>query len=182
MKGTTNQVTKCGDLSVEDFSNYFITAVDTSDTILTHHWNSQQAEQTKSIFLRPVTDAEVLQHILTLKNKKSVGMDCIEVAVLKKASEIVSAYLKTVFNKWIYAIVFPQSTKIAKVIPIFKAGKTNLASNYRPISILGNLSKLFEKVIHKRLMNYLEKFGILSKNQYGFRKKDSVQSATSYFK
>ena len=82
-----------------------------------------------------------------------------------------------------YAGVFPQSLKIARVMPIYEAGENNLASNYRPISILVNLSKLLEKVIHKRLMNYLEKLGILSENQNGFRKKkDSVQAATSLFK
>ena len=183
MKGTTKQVAKCGDLSAEDFNNYFITAVDTSDTSLSHHWENQPIDQPQSIFLRPVTDDEVLKHISTLKNKKSVGTDCIEAAVLKKASQIVGPYLKIAFNKCMYEGVFPQSMKIAKVIPIFKAGVSNLASNYRPISILGNLSKLFEKVLHERLMKYLEKFGILSENQYGFRKKkDSIQAATSLFK
>ena len=181
VNGTLNQVAKC-DLSA-DFNNYFITAADTSDTILTHRFKSQHVEQPQSIFMRPVTEDEVSKHISTLKNKKSVGMDCIEVAVLKKASRIVSPYLKTASNNCIHAGVFPQSMKIAKVIPIFKAGATSLASNYRPISILGNLSKLFEKVIHRRLMNYFEKFGILSENQYGFRKKkDSIQAATSLFK
>ena len=180
LKGSTNQVTKCGDLSVEDFSNYFITAVDTSDTILTHHRKSQQAEQTQSIFLRPVTDAEVMQHISTLKNKKPVGMDCIEVVVLKKASQIVSPYLTTAFNKCIYAGVFPQSMKMTKLILILNAGETNLPSNYRPISILGNLSKLFENVIHKKLMNYLEKFGILSENQYGFIKRFCTSSNIAF--
>ena len=82
-----------------------------------------------------------------------------------------------------YAGVFPESMKIAEVIPIYKAGENNLASNCRPLSILGNLSKLFEKDIHKRLMNYLEKLGIFSENQYGFRKKKvSVQAAISLFK
>ena len=79
-------MTKYGDLSVGDFNIYFITAVGTSDTLLTHHWNSQQAEQPQSnhwnsqqaeqlqsIFLRPVTDAEILQHISTLKNKNLLG-------------------------------------------------------------------------------------------------------------
>ena len=125
-KGTSNQVTKCCDLSVEDFNNYFITAVDTSDTVVTSQLNSQQVEQPQSIFLRPVTDAELLQHISTLKNKKSVGMDCIEVAVLNNASEIVSPYIKTAFSKLIYACVFPQSMKIAKMIPFFKARETSL--------------------------------------------------------
>ena len=71
MKGTSDQVTKCGDLSVDYFNKYFITAVDTSDFILTHHWKSQQAEQSQSIFLRPVTDDEVLKHISTSKKQKN---------------------------------------------------------------------------------------------------------------
>ena len=85
VKGTLNQVAKC-DLSAEDFINYFKTAADTSDTILTHLFKSQQVEQPQSIFMRPVSEDEVSKHISTLKNKKFVGMDCIEVAVLKKAS------------------------------------------------------------------------------------------------
>ena len=106
-------------------------------------------------------------------------MDCIEVAVLKKASEDLSPYLKTAFNKCINAGVFPQSMKIAKVIPIFKDGQTNLASIYRPISILGNLSKLFEKVIHKRLMNYLEKRESFQKINTGSEKKSFCPSRNS---
>ena len=124
-----------------------------------------------------------MKHISTLKIKKSVEMECIEVAVLKKESQIVTPYLKIDFNKCMYAGVIPQRIKIAKEIQNFKAGEKNLPSNYRPISILGNLSKPFEKVIHERLMNFLEKFGILPENQYGFRKKkDFVLAATSLFK
>ena len=110
VKGTTNPVTKCGDITVEDFKDYFITAVDTPDT---HHWKRQQAEEPQSIFLRPVTDAEDMQHLSKLRNKKSFGMDFIEVAVFKKAFQIVSLYLRTAFNKSIHAGVLPQSMKIA---------------------------------------------------------------------
>ena len=78
VKSTLNQVAK-SDLSAEDFNNYFKTAADTSDTISTHRFKSQQVEQAQSIFMRPVTEDEVSKHISTLKNKKSVGMDCIEV-------------------------------------------------------------------------------------------------------
>ena len=79
--------------------------------------------------------------------------------------------------------VLPKSLNIAKTIPIFKADDRKLTSNYRPISILGNVSKIFERIIHKTLMNYLEKFSILSDNQYGFRKKkDSIQAATFLWK
>ena len=69
--------------------------------------------------------------------------------------------------------------QIAKVIPIHKEGKKASPSNYRPICILGNLSKIFEKVIQKRLIRYLQKFSLLAENQFGFRKKkDAVQAAT----
>ena len=183
MKGTDTQVKNFGGLSVEDFNKYFVTACDKQNNTSAPKWKSQQVDQPQSMFLRPVNDDEILKIIATLKNKKSVGKDGVDVRVLKKAAQIVSPYLKTAFNKCISEGVFPQSMKIAKVVPIFKAGEKNLPSNYRPISILGNLSKVFEKVIHERLMNYLEKFSLLSENQYGFRKKKNcIQAATSLYK
>ena len=183
MKGSDTQVKNCGELSVEDFNEYFVTACDKQNNTPAAKWKSQQVDQPQSMFLRPVTDDEVLKVIASLKNKKSVGEDGIDVRVLKKAAQVVSPYLKTAFNKCISEGVFPQCMKIAKVVPIFKTGEKNVASNYRPISILGNLSKVLEKIIHKRLMNYLEKFSLLADNQYGFRKKkNSIQAATSLYK
>ena len=76
--------------------------------------------------------------------------------------------------------VLPKSVNIAKTIPIFKADDRKLTSNYRPISILGNVSKIFERIIHKTLMNYLEKFSILSDNQYGFRKKERFNTSSNF--
>ena len=72
--------------------------------------------------------------------------------------------------------VFPDSIKTAKVIPLFKAGDKKSFSNYRPISILTQFSKILEKLFNNRLENFLEKYKILSDNQYGFRK----NSSTSY--
>ena len=61
--------------------------------------------------------------------------------------------------------------------------KKGSPSDYRPISILGNLSKTFEKVIQKRLIRYLEKFSLLTENQFGFREiEDTVQAATLLWK
>ena len=73
--------------------------------------------------------------------------------------------------------------KITEVIPIHKEGKKASPSNYRPISILGNFSKIFEKLIQKSLIGYLENFSLLTENQFGFRKKeDTVQAATLLWK
>lgn len=68
----------------------------------------------------------------------------------------------------------PDGIKIAKVIPLFKAGDRQLQTNYRPISILPCFSKIYEKVVYKRMMSYILNFNILNKNQYGFRNKHST--------
>ena len=130
-----------------------------------------------------VTDEEVCTIIKELKNKKSIGFDSIDVKILKLSAEILCKYLCIGWNKWFSEGNFPRIMKIAKVIPIHKEGEKASPSNYRPISILGNLSKIFEKVIQKRLIRYLEKFSLLTEKQFGFRKKkDTVQAATLLWK
>ena len=67
--------------------------------------------------------------------------------------------------------------KLAKVLPIYKGGEKSDPSNYRPISILSTLSKIFEKHVNKHLMAYLNKYKLLHDNQSGFRPKHSCQTA-----
>jgi len=64
----------------------------------------------------------------------------------------------------------PNDLKVAKVCPIFKSGDRSQFNNYRPVSILPSISKIFEKLVCNRLMEYLSKFEILCDNQYGFRR------------
>jgi retron-type reverse transcriptase len=73
--------------------------------------------------------------------------------------------------------IFPTKLKLAKVIPLFKQGDRTNVNNYRPISLLPQFSKIFEKVFYNRLSDFFEKFEILSKSQYGFRKKSSTSFA-----
>ena len=66
--------------------------------------------------------------------------------------------------------IFPDELKIAKVIPIFKSGNKDLIENYRPISILSVFTKVFEKVMYKHLINFVDKKNdILYKYQFGVR-------------
>ena len=67
--------------------------------------------------------------------------------------------------------------KISKVCPIHKGGPESDFGNYRPISVLPSFSKIFEKLIHKRLSDYLEKLNILTQSQYGFRAHHSTAMA-----
>ncbi|VVC38692.1 Endonuclease/exonuclease/phosphatase,Reverse transcriptase domain [Cinara cedri] len=73
--------------------------------------------------------------------------------------------------------IFPENFKIAIIKPLFKGGDRKNISNYRPISMLFNFSKIFEKIIKTRLISYLEKNNLLSKNQYGFRPGISTENA-----
>ena len=77
--------------------------------------------------------------------------------------------------------IFPNDWKIAKLIPIHKKGSRDEAENYRPILELPILSKITEKVVYKRLSEYLDEHHLLSKQQFGFRPKRSTQLATTLF-
>ena len=70
--------------------------------------------------------------------------------------------------------VFPSKFKIAKVIPLLKQGGPKLASNYRPISLLPTFSKLYEKVIYKRLYSFITSTKIIYPLQFGFQENYSV--------
>lgn len=73
-------------------------------------------------------------------------------------------------NKSFTLGIFPKCLKIARVVPLYKGGCRSLPENYRPISILPIFSKVFEKIVHKRLYDYLEKKNILSESQFGYRR------------
>ncbi len=80
-------------------------------------------------------------------------------------------------NKSIATGIFPNQLKLAKVFPIFKGGTKENPSNYRPISILPTLSKLFEKHVNKHLKAYTNKYKLIHETQSGFRESHSCQTA-----
>ena len=75
--------------------------------------------------------------------------------------------------------IVPDAMKLAKVIPIFKAKSKESFNNYRPISLLSNISKVLEKVVHKRLYSFLTRCDILCDKQYGFRPNRSTLDAVT---
>ena len=82
-----------------------------------------------------------------------------------------------VFNYSLLQGVFPEIFKISKVTPVAKGGEDTDPSNYRPISTLSALAQIFEKLICKQLVSYLEKEKILYDFQFGFRKGHSTSQA-----
>ena len=89
--------------------------------------------------------------------------------MLVDAREYVSEPLAFILNSSFLTGVFPNKLKLARVVTSFKKGDKSYSGNYRPISILLVISKLFEKLVNKRVVDFLEKHEILYKHQYGFR-------------
>ena len=72
---------------------------------------------------------------------------------------------------------YPSKLKLSKITPIFKSGEDNDANNYRPISLLSNFNRIFEKIMYNRMKDYIDKLNLLYSSQYGFRKGHSTQHA-----
>ena len=113
-------------------------------------------------------------YIKNLDIRKSVAPFSIPNRVLKEFNKLFSIPISRIFNLSIERGVFPQKMKIAIVIPVHKKDDTEDCNNYRPISLLPNISKLFEKLIKNRLSKFLEENKCLFSRQFGFRNKHST--------
>jgi len=127
-----------------------------------------------SIFIFPCTPQEVSKCIASFDHKKASGPHSIPMLILKLISQDISIPLSKLINLSFETGVFPEILKISKVVPIFKKGSPLEPSNYRPISLLSNLEKIFEKLMYSRLSNFLDKYKVLYSRQYGFRKSHST--------
>ena len=112
-----------------------------------------------------------------VKKTDSIGHDNIPLKIIQYCKIEFSKILSHLNNFSMTEGVFPDHLKVAKIIPVFKAGDAQLVTNYRPISILAIFSKIFEKIVCSRLESYLEQNNILHENQFGFRRKVSTCSA-----
>ena len=117
----------------------------------------------------PIVISEVTNIIKELKNKNSSGPDGISNKMLKLSYPVISEILADIFNDCLSSNYFPEIFKISKIIPIHKSGIVDNVDNYRPISLLSTLSKVFEKLIHNRIYKFIKKHNILSDCQFGFQ-------------
>ena len=117
----------------------------------------------------------------SLKRKNSSGHDNITSATLKDIKNTICIPLTNIFNKSLETGTVPDLLKLAKIIPIYKSKNKELLNNYRPISLLSTVSKLLEKIVHKRLYNFINTHAAFYPSQYGFRKKHSTIHAVHEF-
>ena len=113
----------------------------TSDKNFTQYLNSPSL---KSCKFKCVSQAEVMTAIDNLENKNSSGHDGISNKILKFIKFEISNSLALIINQMITTGIFPESFKTSKIVPFFKKGESSLLTNYRPISLLPTISKIFE--------------------------------------
>ena len=111
--------------------------------------------------------------IIGLNVNKAYGPDQISANMLKLCGRNLCIPLKMIFNNIIITGNFPDQWKKANVTPVHKKNDKQIVSNYRPISLLPILAKVFERIIFKKLYNYLISNELITKNQSGFRPGDS---------
>ena len=111
--------------------------------------------------------------------KKALRENDIDNKLLKLSNIIISPFLSNIFYSCIQQEEFSNSLKIAVVVSLFKKGNFNLLTNYRPISIFSQISKIFEKLIYNRINDYLEKYHVISDKQFGFKQNSSTSHAIS---
>ena len=133
-----------------------------------------------SMYLKPVNVNEVEMQLRNLSNT-APGYDDIPPKLLKQISTLISIPLTHIINLCFQSGTFPDKLKIAKVVPLHKSGSKEDINNYRPISLLPSFSKIFEKLISTRLVNYLEHNKLLTDCQHGFRENHSTESAILQF-
>ena len=119
----------------------------------------------------------VRELLANLNERKAAGLDNISSGLLKMAGNIIAPSLTQIFIKSINTGIFPTECKLARVTPIFKKGKRDHPNNYRTISIIPTVAKIFEKVIYDQLCDYLKDNNLLTHCQSGFRSLHSALTA-----
>ena len=130
-----------------------------------------------TMYLRKTDKNEIIDIVHKFENKISTDWNGIDMAIIKTVIDAIADPLTHICNLSLSTGYFPSQMKTAKVIPIHKAGDKNLFTNYRPVSLLSQFSKILEKLFSARLDSFIDKHQILSECQYGFRTNRSTSMA-----
>jgi hypothetical protein len=177
------------------FNNYFLNVADNiTKKICTHtttnidanknfkyHLNLRVEGPYPKIVFKNITSKEIKKVIASFPSKNSTGYDEISMKTLKISAPFISSLLCYIFNKAVLYGKFPTRMKYSIIIPIHKKGDKKNCGNYRPISLLTSFSKIFEKLIFKRISTHVHNYDILVNEQFGFRPKLSTETASYTF-
>ena len=147
------------------------------EKVLSDYVNSKIPLIQPDFTLGYIHDDQVLKLLSTLNVNKSSGTDNLGPRILKLCAPIIYKVVAYLINLSIKTSIFPDKLKEAKITPIYKKGDKSEPCNYRPISILPTLSKIFEKHMASQIKSYVSEFNLLQKEQSGFREHHSCMTA-----
>ena len=136
--------------------------------------------QRNTFFMYHIQSKDIEDAIGNLKNN-GCGLFNFSTTVLDNVKSDISSTLSNIFNLCSDQGYFPDELKTGCITPIFKKGDKTSVSNYRPVCSLSPFSKIFERIIYTRMLNFIDKYNIFSKTQFGFRKNLSTESALLNF-
>ena len=152
------------DIAVEKFKNH------PSITLIKSNVNVSN-----NFFFMEVNFSDIFKETSSLNSKKQGTKDEIPAKCLKTACSESPSYLTKVWNEMLTENSFPQNLKLADVVPVFKKCDPTCAKNYRPISALPTVSKVFERLMHDQITTYMDAH--LSKHLCKYRKGFNTQTA-----
>lgn len=162
----------------EILNDHFINiAANSNSDIQSQLSNTARPSFNVEMHIYPTSAKEIVSIITNLKNNTAPGHDGIKITTIKAIKDQIAPILAFIINAEIKKSKFPKALKIGKVTPIFKKGDRTSAGNYRPITVISVFAKVYEHVIKKRLLKYLDDINYQYQNQHGFTKKRSTQTA-----
>lgn len=143
--------------------------------------NDIQKPINKSMFYKKASEEKILKIVNNISERKAPGQDCIRPVDIKNVGRKLVTAITNLINKSITSGIYPNELKIGVVRPIYKKGKYDCCSNYRPITILPILDKIFEKYIAGIIHQFFENNNVLTNRQFGFRRNKSTTLLLSEF-
>ena len=164
------------------FNDYFSTIADKLQSKIYHEGHDFKKylfdSNHNSFFLRPTNGNEIIQVIMEFNVNKSNGPNSIPTEILHLIKGLIADPLSHVINLSFSEGIYLERLKISKTVPFFKNKGNNMeCENYRPISLLSNINKIVEKLMHERLYAFLNSFDCIYEHQFGFRNKHSTNHA-----
>lgn len=159
------------------FNNFFLNLTTEPNDISIENKFNLNNSLSHSLFLMPCLEQEIVNIIKTLKNTKSVGIDGLPTFIFKKFAKFLAPVLTFLINISFTQGKFPDLLKRSKVSPLHKKNDRKDMNNYRPITLVPIISKIFEKAMHKRITNFFDKHSIIAEEQNGFQRNKSTTLA-----
>ena len=131
----------------------------------------------KQFQLCPTTIDKVFSLRNKLNKSKATGLDMISARLIRECADLIFIPICNIFNQSVSLGIFPDDWKCARVTPLFKVGDRNDVNNYRPISVISVVAKVFERIVYDQLYAYLEEHSIICKYKSGFRSTHSTVTA-----